>query len=289
MDYNKINKIDIDGNGNIVLQDTNGSNITVNYNDTEEFNKLISSANKKLLSEIQKNIAEQERQHETIIKAIQNELKIRKQKSKIKTTLLTISIIVILFISYFAINSYLNPFSFIVSIKSSKNLTKNILEIKDDRQNIQITKGYIFINLNGNTRKEKINNEGKVFFSELPSKYKNRKVVFNLISDYFQLTKNKIFQINANKTITLTVEQKGLDRIFGSVRDTICFLDSVSVSIDKLETFTDKNGKFELIIPQNEQKIIQNVTFYKKGYKIKEKTIKPIVQEPQEILLNPIK
>ena len=59
MDYNKINKIDIDGNGNIVLQDTNGSNITVNYNDTAELNKLISLANEKILSEIQKIIANQ--------------------------------------------------------------------------------------------------------------------------------------------------------------------------------------------------------------------------------------
>ncbi len=58
MDYNKINNTDIDGNGNITLQDINGKVITVNYNDTKEFSKLISLANKKLLSKIQKLITD---------------------------------------------------------------------------------------------------------------------------------------------------------------------------------------------------------------------------------------
>ena len=42
MDYNKINKIDIDGNGNIILQDVTGGNITVNYNDEGEIVTKIS-------------------------------------------------------------------------------------------------------------------------------------------------------------------------------------------------------------------------------------------------------
>ncbi len=58
MDYNKINKVDVDGNGNIVLQDLNGSDITVNYNDTAEFSKLLTFANEQILSEITKKITE---------------------------------------------------------------------------------------------------------------------------------------------------------------------------------------------------------------------------------------
>ena len=33
MDYNKANKADIDGSGNIVLQDVQGESFTINYND----------------------------------------------------------------------------------------------------------------------------------------------------------------------------------------------------------------------------------------------------------------
>jgi len=69
MDYNKINKIDTDGNGNIVLQDISGSTISINYNDIEtlktvlqsfsdnqtyELKQLIGNQNKELLAEIRK-------------------------------------------------------------------------------------------------------------------------------------------------------------------------------------------------------------------------------------------
>ena len=69
MDYNKVNKIDTDGSGNIMLQDISGSTITVNYNDTEaiaqlfekisseqayELKQLIGSQNRTIVEEIRK-------------------------------------------------------------------------------------------------------------------------------------------------------------------------------------------------------------------------------------------
>ncbi len=41
MDYNKINKIDTDGNENIVLQDISGSTISINYNDIETIKTVL--------------------------------------------------------------------------------------------------------------------------------------------------------------------------------------------------------------------------------------------------------
>ena len=41
MDYHKINDIKIDGSGNLVLQDVSGSTVTINYNDSAEFGKLL--------------------------------------------------------------------------------------------------------------------------------------------------------------------------------------------------------------------------------------------------------
>ena len=69
MDYNKINKIDTDGDNNIVIQDVNGSTITVNYNDSDaiagiiekisdkqilELKQIIGSQNKAVIEEIRK-------------------------------------------------------------------------------------------------------------------------------------------------------------------------------------------------------------------------------------------
>lgn len=58
MDYNKINKIDVDGNGNITLQDVTGNNITVNYNDTAEFSKLLAVANEQIINTVKEMLAE---------------------------------------------------------------------------------------------------------------------------------------------------------------------------------------------------------------------------------------
>lgn len=87
MNYDKINKIDIDGSGNITLQDVTGRDITVNYNDTAEFSKLVSLANEKLLSEIQKLIAEQENTNYNFEQILKNHLglppEIKKEKQSI--------------------------------------------------------------------------------------------------------------------------------------------------------------------------------------------------------------
>ena len=51
-DYSQISKIDVDGNGNVVIQDVNGANITLNYTNTEEISRLLTQASEKNLSEI---------------------------------------------------------------------------------------------------------------------------------------------------------------------------------------------------------------------------------------------
>jgi len=71
MDYNKINKIDIDGNGNLTLQDISGKDITIYFNDIEKFRQILSEANDNLLSEIHKLVsshAKINQNFETVIK-----------------------------------------------------------------------------------------------------------------------------------------------------------------------------------------------------------------------------
>jgi hypothetical protein len=71
MDYSKINRINLDGEGNIVLTDINDSNITVNYNNTDEFNHLLTQANETILSKIRDILAQNEnvnRNFEDILK-----------------------------------------------------------------------------------------------------------------------------------------------------------------------------------------------------------------------------
>ncbi len=285
MDYKKINTIKADGKGNITLQDINNSSVIINSNDTEKLKKVIAKISRTQIIKIKKIIQTQAIYNDNLIEIIHQQLSEIKRKNKIKTILLSLSSLLLIATIYFVVNDYLKPFSFIVSVKSSKNLNKNILKIKDDRQNIQISKGYIQIDLKGDLREEKISDKGKVFFAGFPAKYKNEKIEIKLVSDYFKIVKESQFVINDKENITLILERKDLGRIFGSVRDVSLFLDSVSVSIDDLKVWTDKSGYFELIIPQKRQKEIQIVTFFKKGYTIEEVTISPLTQQAVKILM----
>ena len=81
MNYKKINKIDIDGNGNITLQDVNGRDITVNYNDTAEIKKLIEKINDKQILEIKKLIASQDKFNKLLFD-IASDIKKKDKKKK---------------------------------------------------------------------------------------------------------------------------------------------------------------------------------------------------------------
>lgn len=74
MDYNKINKIDTDGNGNIVLQDVNGSTITVNYNDIETLKSLFQSISETQMFEIKQIIGSQNKEILSELRKIQDKL-----------------------------------------------------------------------------------------------------------------------------------------------------------------------------------------------------------------------
>ncbi len=74
MDHNKINKIDTDGNGNIVLQDVNGSTITVNYNDIETLKSLFQSISETQMFEIKQIIGSQNKEILSELRKIQDKL-----------------------------------------------------------------------------------------------------------------------------------------------------------------------------------------------------------------------
>jgi hypothetical protein len=71
-----------------------------------------------------------------------------------------------------------------------------------------------------------------------------------------------------NKPITLIVALQNLDKIFGRILDeeNSNALEGVRVSIQNLETLTDKNGWFELTIPIEKQAQFQNIRLEKKGF-----------------------
>lgn len=91
MDYNKISTANIDGNGNLVLQDVEGQNITINYNDTKEFAKLLSLAGDKLTNEIKQLMSNTDAQNkafaDTLSRFLELPPEIKTFKEKLRTSL----------------------------------------------------------------------------------------------------------------------------------------------------------------------------------------------------------
>ena len=83
MDYDKINKIDVDGNENIVLQDINGSTVTVNYNDTEAIKEILQNITNSQTIELKQIIANQNKEVLTEIRKIQEQIDKQNTENKI--------------------------------------------------------------------------------------------------------------------------------------------------------------------------------------------------------------
>ncbi len=83
MDYDKINKIDIDGNENIVLQDINGSTITVNYNDAKAIKEILQNINNSQTIELKQIIAKQNKEVLIEIRKIQGQIEKQNTEDKI--------------------------------------------------------------------------------------------------------------------------------------------------------------------------------------------------------------
>lgn len=59
MEYNKI---EVDGNGNIILQDITGGAVTINYNDSESLSQLMEQLTNKQIFELKESIGNQNKQ-----------------------------------------------------------------------------------------------------------------------------------------------------------------------------------------------------------------------------------
>jgi len=84
MDYNKINKINTDGNGNIILQDVNSKSITINQSNSEELIKLLQSISDMQTFELKQQIGCQYKSLLDEIKKIQSIVDEQKTNTTIK-------------------------------------------------------------------------------------------------------------------------------------------------------------------------------------------------------------
>ncbi|MGB1206224.1 MAG: TIR domain-containing protein [Chitinophagales bacterium] len=150
-------------------------------------------------------------------------------------------------------------------------------------------KGNIIMDFSGERRPVPIDANGKAIFHNIAANKAGHTILLDIdfSEAYRPIITDSPYVLQPNTDIYLQVALQNLDKIEGTVFDgeTEEPLENVSVSIGKLETFTLKNGFYELQIPKEKQREKQNVTFAKDGFKTEVKSVHTQDNEPIKIVM----
>jgi len=154
---------------------------------------------------------------------------------------------------------------------------------KDER--ILKKQGKVTLDIGADRKVEAIDAQGEATFKELPNGYADKMALISIShpQPYFPTHRNREYKLTPNKVIYLEVELTGLNKIKGRVidKETENPLDSVRVSIENVDTITDKYGWFEMEIPENIQAKFVSVNFFKEGYVMEDlDSIAPHTNQP---------
>ncbi|MCB9292221.1 MAG: CHAT domain-containing protein [Lewinellaceae bacterium] len=137
---------------------------------------------------------------------------------------------------------------------------------------------------------KQVNNEGEATFKQVSDDFfeAGRKVEI-LFRDpegepYRAVRPDSAYQLTRGEYIALEVRLEGLGQIRGIVEDHITGdpVEGVRVSVQGEEAFSDQNGEFALIIPEDKQQKFQTIRAFKEGYEAFERSNVP-VQTQREI------
>ncbi|MEA2041033.1 MAG: carboxypeptidase-like regulatory domain-containing protein [Bacteroidota bacterium] len=271
MDYKKINKIETDGNDNIILQDINANNIVINKNNPAELEQLVNKISKEQLLQIQQIIDQQSSKANALTAVIEKELAGRKRKGKIQSAVIAVAAVLIVLISFLAYQNYMQEFSFKITLKS---LSQNNIE-----------SGMLIAKTTDRQFESEVNSSGEAYFNNIPPQYKKAGFEFELLHPLYHLTQTKA-TIKANDNIELSVAYKNLYRIYGQVKDENNQpLQGVKVSAADIDATTNESGKFEITIPDSKQNAEQRLTAFKTGYELWDYTITVDAQTETKIIL----
>ena len=118
--------------------------------------------------------------------------------------------------------------------------------------------------------------DGNVQFSDIPAKYKNKKVNIQFISspeyESMYIKDNEII-LKRGESSDLKIYIKGIDSIHGYVRNdsTKEGIDRALVSVNGASTYTDSSGKYIIHIPIEKQEIKQIIRVEKENFEESEK------------------
>lgn len=182
---------------------------------------------------------------------------------------------------------------------AKKAIASNTVMIKVNSQNdIALpAKGKVYLTYGNAQIGKEISNNNEAVFTEVPAGYFEKgnqvKITFNdpQGEPYYAVYEDSIYQLQPNQSIELLVALKGLNKLYGIVKDfeTNEYIEGARVSVFNLETYSDKNGWWELEITEvGKLRKFYTVRASKEGYQNWEKGDTPAQTEREiPILMKP--
>ncbi len=140
---------------------------------------------------------------------------------------------------------------------------------KKGRQDMILRKqGYVLMDVHGERKKSDINENGVAYFQNLQIG-DSVSINVDFSEPYKSIKPDSLYIINADGRIYLPVVLQGIEKVMGKVLYDNEPLKDVTVTIDMLKADSDENGRFQINIPESEQKKQYTVWFSKPGFKTK--------------------
>lgn len=128
--------------------------------------------------------------------------------------------------------------------------------------------GYVIMDVEGERKKASINENGQAFFQNLRFGDSVR-INIDFSEPYKAIYPDSIYSILLNSKIYLPVTLESIDKVEGRVLYNEAPLEGVIVEINDLTDTTDGNGRFNITIPEIQQRKEYKVWFMKAGFKSK--------------------
>jgi hypothetical protein len=170
-----------------------------------------------------------------------------------------------------------SPFTMTIFVHGSNGKQDIILQ----------NKGEVILDLNGDRRREKINDKGEAVFKGIPNQFMNTKVPITIEADIYQPRyKDSAYTLTDKEVVYIELSTKNLSNISGSVRNEEGkLLSQVKIIVGDIVTVTNEYGRFKIDIPEKMQKVEQEMIAIKEGYQTWDELVYPQTKQEIKIIL----
>ncbi|MCC6283220.1 MAG: hypothetical protein IT262_21610 [Saprospiraceae bacterium] len=146
--------------------------------------------------------------------------------------------------------------------------------------------GYVVLDVNGERKKELIDDKGQASFKNLRPGDKIRHVNVEFSEPFVSTRPDSVYTLDASGQIYLEVALKHLGRVFGTVLSRDEPLGGVVVLVDNtFRDTTDATGSYSISIPETAQRSDPEVKFFKEGYRLEIKKAFPQTNQPLNLVM----